>query len=763
MPRWVKATLVGVSISLIGIGLALTPLGARFEEEVGLTWLFKMRKATEPPNDVVVLAIDGRTGNRLDLPKLPGDWPRSIHGRVVDRLVELGASVIVFDMDFRRAKAEDKDKVLAAAIQRANRVVLVESLEGLKQPLSDVASWTKSVQVTEPDAITPDNENPEQTEGWLWVEQLIPPAEVLAKAAYGMGTFPVPKTQEAVYQYWAFKPSAGDAPTIPAVALQVHAMAAYEDWRQILEEAGIRSTAHLPRLSQDIQSAAELREMMVKLRRSVQNDPNTKERLMRVIEQLDVGDDKAKLIRALHVLYSDGDHRYLNFYGPPGTVTTIPYHLAAGEEWESLDVRGKAVFVGFSDLYNPGQPDRFYTVFTNEDGIDLSGVEIAATAFGNLINREAVSSTDTTTTILILFLFGAVLGAGIYLFQAIIAVPIALGIAASYGIGAQYAFDNGNLWLPLATPLLVQLPMAVFIGLSSNYLLERRKKQEVTEAIAYYLPEDVVADLGRGSFNPGSVNKVVYAACLATDMAGFSTIAETMPPEMLAIFVNRYFDALAAPLKKHNVGVTEFRADAVMCAWTAPQPEEGIRRSAVLAALDTRDAILQFSSRVEIPLSARVGLAADFVHIGHAGGGGHFVYSIVGDAANTASRIEGLNKHLNTELLATEAMTAGIEGLLLRPVGEFQLKGKKEGTRVVELVAEGSSATDEQRRLCDRFAEALSAFRDQRWGEAASLFQATLEQFANDGPSLFYLDYCKQYMQHPPDSDSPTMIHMEFK
>lgn len=762
MPRWLKAALVGISISLIGVGLVLTPLGAAFEENFGLAWLFKMRGAIDPPDDVVVVAIDGRTGNRLGLPKLPRDWPRSIHGKVVDRLVELGASAIVFDIDFRRAKEEEEDAILARAIRDANRVVLVESLEGLKQPLHEVGSWTESVQVSESEAAASGASNPEQTEAWIWVERLIPPTEVLAERAYGLATFPVPKTQEAVYQYWAFKPSAGDAPTMPAVALQVHAMPVYEDWRQMLEQAGMPGAEVLPSTSSEIRASQHLREVMVGVRRSFQRDPDARERLAQMVGQMDSRDESG-LLRALHALYSGADHRHLNFYGPPGTVTTIPYHLAAGAEWQSLDVRDKVVFVGFSDLYNPGQPDRFYSVFTNEDGVDLSGVEIAATAFGNLVDRDALIPADTTTTVLILALFGAVLGAGIYLLPAIIGVPVALGIAALYGTGVQHAFANMNLWLPLATPILVQLPLAVFVGLVSNYLLERRQKLEVTEAIAYYLPENVVADLGRGSFDPNSINKVVYATCLATDMAGFSTIAETMSPDQLAVFMNRYFDALAAPLKKYKVGVTEFRADAIMCAWTAPQPEEGVRRSAIMAALEARDAILQFSDIVETPLTARVGLEADFVHIGHAGGGGHFVYSIVGDAANTASRIESLNKHLNTQLLATEAVILDIEGLLLRPIGEFQLKGKKENTPVVELVAREPSATDEQHRLCDRFAEALAAFRDERWGETASLFQTLLEEFPDDGPSRFYLEYCKQYMHQPPEIDNPATIRMDTK
>ncbi|NTU61189.1 MAG: CHASE2 domain-containing protein, partial [Caldiserica bacterium] len=87
------------------------------------------------------------------------------------------------------------------------------------------------------------------------------------------------------------------------------------------------------------------------------------------------------------------DHRVLNFYGPPGSITTIPYHVAATDGAPDAglnlpDLTGKVVFVGFSDLYDPGQPDRFYTVFTNADGVDLSGVEIAATAFGNLLTQE---------------------------------------------------------------------------------------------------------------------------------------------------------------------------------------------------------------------------------------------------------------------------------------------------------------------------------------------------------------------------------------
>lgn len=762
MPRRIKATILGALVGLIGVILALTSLGAQFEEQTGLTWLFRMRGAIKAPVDVVVVAIDRSTGNQLDLPELPRDWPRSIHAKITDRLAELGASVIVFDIDFRKAKSERGDKALADAIKRAKRVVMIESLEGLQQSLGDIADWTKSVEVM-PSKPTPseNNENAEQTE--LWIEQRVRPTEILAEAAYGIGAFPVPKTKGAVYQYWAFKTSAGDAATVPALALQVHSMDVYPQWREILEQAGEEAAAVLPAESRDIRGATELQETMVDLRRAFKRDPTLGKRVSQAVEQSGLSAYQAKLVRALNSLYSGEDTRYLNFYGPAGTIRTIPYQVFAGKEWGSLNLEGKAVFVGFSDIYNPGQQDWFYSVFTSDEGIDLSGVEIAATAFGNLLSREGLIPADTPTTAVIVFLFGALLGTGVYLFRTTIGVPAALGTAMLYGLGAQYAFNNMSLWLPLAIPIVVQLPTAIFFGLLTNYLLERRKKQEITEAIAYYLPEHVVADLGRGSFDPGSLNKVVYAACLSTDMADFSSITETMPPDRAALFINEYFDALSKPLKRHDVSVTEFRADAIMCAWTAPRPEESVRRAALLAALEARDAIQRFGEDTGTRLMPRVGLDADFVYIGHAGGGGHFVYSIVGDAANTASRVESLNTHLNTQLLATETTTAGIEGFQLRPLGEFQLKGKKEAVSVIEIVSQAPTATDEQRFLCERFGQALTTFRNEQWREAASLFQAVLEQFHDDGPSHFYLDRSIQYAHQPPESDDPTVIHMGTK
>src|SRR5688572_7097704 len=121
MRRWVQSVVAGIVTAVCGAVFVLLPVSAQFEENIGLTWLFTMRGAIEPPAQPVLVAIDSTTGSALELPKLPRDWPRTIHARLVDSLVARGAKVIVFDMDFSRTKSAYEDAAFADAILKANR------------------------------------------------------------------------------------------------------------------------------------------------------------------------------------------------------------------------------------------------------------------------------------------------------------------------------------------------------------------------------------------------------------------------------------------------------------------------------------------------------------------------------------------------------------------------------------------------------------------------------------------------------------------
>jgi adenylate cyclase len=751
MRRAVKGLLLGLMIGLIGGLLGLSPYGNVFERSIGLDWLFSTRGAINPPSGVVVIAIDGTTGARLDIPELPRNWPRSIHGELVDALVKYGASAIVFDIDFQRVRSPVDEQIFAEAVKGSNRVVLFQHLTGKGQRVEDTSG---------------------KVVGSVWVEELVSPIPALTNAARGLGPFPLPKIDAAVYEFWVFKSSAREAPTMPAVGFQLHALKAYKQFYRLLENSGIDQYLELPESDTQIKSAEDLRKLMTGIRATFVAQPVLVDNLVQELNApwvLSESVETRHLLNSLVAMYLGSNERYLNFYGPPGTVKTIPFHAVikgadANTSAEDLNLTNKVAFVGFSDLYDPGQPDRFYTVFTDENSIDLSGVEIAATAFGNLLHDQSLQIPDALTTLAILFSFGLFMTLLIYLTPAIMGVPASIVITAGYVIYAQFVFNGSFLWLPLATPVLVQFPLALFIGLLIQYLQQRHQVQHISEAIKLYVPDAVSKALANEDLKPENIDQVSFSTCLATDMQGFSTLAESMDPGELAEFLNDYFDSLARPLRNHDATVTEFRADAIMCAWTGQESDINLRKKPILASLEAADAIEEFKARHDaFEAALRIGMETGEVYVGHSGGGGHFVYSIVGDCANTASRIEGLNKHLSTQVLATESVIEGIDDLLMRPLGNFVFVGKTEPLPIIEILSLATDATSQETELCERFAAGFDLFMKAEWKKASREFKSILKSFPHDGPARFYFKQCQQRIGATSLPGNPYVIKMTEK
>jgi adenylate cyclase len=425
------------------------------------------------------------------------------------------------------------------------------------------------------------------------------------------------------------------------------------------------------------------------------------------------------------------------------------------------------VFVGRSDRthFQVGKvgEDTFATSFTKQ-GIDLSGVEIMATAYANLLSGRMLTQSPPATSALVVVAFGLLVGVLAYLLPATAAVPAVIVFTILYWLSLQWRFNVADVWLPLATPALVQLPIALLIGLMGQYLLKRRKEEQMTRAIRYYLPESLVRDLTQRQVDPTTLNRVVFGTCLATDMSDFITLAESKSPHELAVFMNEYFDALAQALKRHGVDVMEFRADMIMCAWIAPVRSPDVCRKGMNAAIEVSEIITRFAqAHGSRHFNPRVGLQDGDVYVGHTGGGGRFLYSIVGDTANTAARLESLNKHLGTHVLAAESVVRDSDGLLLRPLGAFRLRGKTDPTSVFEILGRKESARSEHLDLCAQFAEGLAAFQRKEWLRAASVFESITERFVDDGPSRFYWAYSQKYAVESPIYDGPAVIHMHEK
>lgn len=686
---------LGLGLGLLGALLALSPAGLWLEEGLGLSWLFAQRGARPAPPQVAVVTIDRESADRLGLANLPRTWPRQLHARLIEQLARAGVRSIAFDIFFAEPREPEGDAALVRAVAEAGNVVLFEQLRKEIRPLEGGDGSHR---------------------GLLTMERGVPPFPALAEAAAGLAPFALPKVPVLVSQGWLFKPEAGDAPTLPLVALGVYAAPAL---------AAVEAAVGLPPMAE-----ARYDQRLRRLRQALVREPSNARRL--------AGGQAGA--RALLLEVGAGPHsRYLNFYGPPRSIATFPYHRVLDGDPETLAaLRGRAVFVGFSEERQPEQRDGFYTVFSdNETGLDIAGVEIAATTLANLLDGSALRPLSATDLAALLLAWGLLLGLALRSLGAagVLLAGTALGLA--YVLAARYGFERHYLWPPLVVPLLVQLPLGMLGALVLGYRGAQRERERIRAAFGYHLPPAVVDELARG-IDLRESGREVYGICLATDAERYTELSERMRPAELREFMNAYYAAVFTPVRRHGGVVADIVGDAMLAVWAARAPDAALRARACAAALQVLEATRRFNEGRCEALPTRLGLHCGPLVLGHVGALDHYEYRAVGDIVNTAARLEGLCKRLGVQAVASAAALEGVTGLAPRELGAFQLAGKSRPVVVHELLPEG--ALGEAPRAA--FAEGLAAFRAGRYDQARAAFARCDALLGGDGPARFYLRLC---------------------
>jgi adenylate cyclase len=160
-------------------------------------------------------------------------------------------------------------------------------------------------------------------------------------------------------------------------------------------------------------------------------------------------------------------------------------------------------------------------------------------------------------------------------------------------------------------------------------------------------------------------------------------------------------------------------------------------------------------------MPTRVGIHAGSALVGVVAGAGRYVSTIVGDVANTASRVEGLNKELGTRLLLSDEVLREVSDFVLRPLGQFLLARKSEPIRVAEVL--GRTGDPVVAALATSFAMAFESFQSCCWNETVMLLQAVLRDHPNDGPSRYFLSRALRLRPAPEDAYAELVACVEKK
>jgi len=293
---------------------------------------------------------------------------------------------------------------------------------------------------------------------------------------------------------------------------------------------------------------------------------------------------------------------------------------------------------------------------------------------------------------------------------------------------------------------------------------ELRMKAQIRETFGKYVDPRIVAGLiDRPELTDakGSRREMTILFC---DMRGFTTFSEGMTPAAVVTVLNRYMTLMSEPIRRNSGILDKYIGDGIMAFWGPPfTGADEQARLACLAALDQIAGLESF--RAELPdltgfkrglpeIDIRIGVATGDVVAGNIGSEQTRNYTVIGDAVNLASRLEGANKTYGTQVLISRATNQlAADTVETREIDSVLVVGKAEPQRIFELLGRKGEVARERLALRDAYVEALDAYRHQAWEEARAGFEGCLAIAPCDPPSKLFLKRIAQFCAVAPSAD----------
>ncbi len=318
------------------------------------------------------------------------------------------------------------------------------------------------------------------------------------------------------------------------------------------------------------------------------------------------------------------------------------------------------------------------------------------------------------------------------------------------------AWNAWNLVIPISSGVLL-IALLYVLNMSFGYFEETRSKRLITGLFGQYVPPDLVKEMskdpGRFSLRGESRDMTV----LFSDVRGFTNISEGMEPRELAHLMNEFLTPLSRVVYEHRGTIDKYMGDCIMAFWGAPVIANDHASQAVRAALKMIEAMEALRPHLRTrgwpELAVGVGLNSGRMSVGNMGSEIRVAYTVMGDAVNLASRLEGITKQYGVNIIVGQDTRSQVQGVVFREVDRVQVKGKKQPIAIFEPIGLEESFCARMRGELAIWHEALAAYRSRDWQGT----EALLVHLAQRSPSTklyqVYLDRIARYRLDPPTEE----------
>ena len=324
-------------------------------------------------------------------------------------------------------------------------------------------------------------------------------------------------------------------------------------------------------------------------------------------------------------------------------------------------------------------------------------------------------------------------------------------------LSVNFSFWHGaNVVLPLASGMIAVL-LLYAMNMSWGYFVESRTKRQLTGLFGQYVPPELVEEMSRDPEGYSMAGRKAELTVLFSDVRGFTTISEGLEPDELAKLMNMYLGAMTVVVRKHRGTLDKYIGDAIMAFWGAPVDDPEHARNAVLTGLEMNHALQALNTELLAlgwpELKIGVGVNTGPMTVGDMGSPVRQSYTVMGDAVNLGSRLEGITKQYGVGFIAGESTRELLKKeFVFRELDLVKVKGKDRPVGIYEpLGVEGevSQAMLDENKLWN---QALRAYRAQDWDQA----ELTLMNLSRSSPHKLYEVYAERiahYRKEPPGEE----------
>jgi adenylate cyclase len=339
---------------------------------------------------------------------------------------------------------------------------------------------------------------------------------------------------------------------------------------------------------------------------------------------------------------------------------------------------------------------------------------------------------------------------------------LSAGIALVYLAAARLAYDYAGLLL-ITVPVLAAFLLSSVFSLGYEYAMERIEKLRTRRTLERYVSKNLVKEIldNPGSFYSSLKGVRIPATVLFSDIVGFTSLTEHADPEALVKQLNEYLSRMTKAVFDNGGTLDKFIGDAVMAVWGNVRSQGKIAdtKMAVRAALTMRrelwDLNANWFGRGIAPFAIGIGINQGDVVGGNIGSSEKADPTVIGDAVNLASRLEGLTRTYGTDILLGPTAAEFVrDEFHIRSVARVQVKGKSEPVEISTLIGARSAGIDpEFLRHLETYEDAFQKFRQRKFREAKILLSRFLEFYPLDFLAKMYLERALEYEQTPPDEE----------